>query len=109
MISVKKAMDIAIPKSSNKYLNQLNITQEVRELQRAFSLLKQNAETMSWTFNNYNEYIRIRHELREKFKESHNKNWEENINKVIQVSKDSKPFWNKIKLLKGKLYTLTIW
>ncbi len=52
--------------------------------------------------NNYNEYIRIRHELREKCKDSHNKNWEENINKVMQMSKDSKAFWNKIKLLKGK-------
>ncbi len=50
MISVKKATDIAIPKSSNKYLYQVNITQEVRELQRAFNLLKQDAETMGWTF-----------------------------------------------------------
>ncbi len=91
----EKAMDTAIPESSYKYLCKLKITQEIRELQRAFNLLKQNAETMGWTFNNYNEYIRIRHELKEKFKESHNKNWEENINQVMQASKDSKAFWNK--------------
>ncbi len=90
----EKAMDTAIPESSYKYLCKLKITQEIRELQRAFNILKQNAEIIGWTFNNYNEYIRIRHELREKCKESHNKNWEENINQVMQVSKDSKAFWN---------------
>ncbi len=71
-------MDIAIPRSSYKHLYQLKITQEIRELQRAFTILKKNAEIIGWTFNNYNEYIRIRHELREKCKFSHNRNSEGN-------------------------------
>ncbi len=97
MRSAKKAKDIAIPKSSYKYLYQLKITQQNRERQRAFNMLKEKAEIIGWTFNNYNEYKRIRHDLREKCKDSLNNNCEENINQVMQVNKDSKSFWNKIK------------
>lgn len=55
-----------------------------------------------WTPDNYTEYLRIRQELKEKCKEAYNKNWEDSIDNIIEASKDSKTFWNKIKKLKGK-------
>ncbi len=89
---VKEAMDKTIPKSTHKFIYQIIKTPEIQQLGRSFNMLKQNAERNGWTFNNYNEYIRIRQELKEKCKEAYNKNWEENINKIIEVSKDSKAF-----------------
>ncbi len=97
-------MDITIPKSSHRHLYQLSLTPEIRQLQTTFNLLQQNAEVNDWTRNNYNEYISVRRELREKCKKAHNKTWEDNITKIIYLSKDSKLFWRKIKLLKGKKY-----
>ena len=46
-------------------------------------------------------------ELRERCKEAYSKNWEDKINKISENSKNSKQFWNKIKILKGKktIYT----
>ncbi len=51
--------------------------------------------------HDYREYLRIRQELKEKCKEADNKNWENKINNIIDISKDTKEFWKKIKLLKG--------
>ncbi len=60
------------------------------------------ADNYGWTCDNFNEYLRIRQELRIKCKEAWNQNWEDNINNIIHTSKDSKAFWNKINLSKGK-------
>ncbi len=70
-------MNIAIPKSNLKRISQLEITDEIRNLERQFIAHKQAAVTNGWTYDNYREYIRIRSELREKCKEAQNKNWKE--------------------------------
>ena len=105
--SVKKAMDIAIPKSNIKRIVQLNITEEIMNLERQFKVHKQAAITNGWTNDNYREYIKIRTELREKCKEAQIKSWEEKIKNIIDYTKDTKEFWRKIKTLKGNdvIYT----
>ncbi len=50
----------------------------------------------------YREYQRIKSELRDRCKEAYNRNWEERIKDISDNSKNSKDFWNKIKILKGK-------
>ncbi len=46
--------------------------------------------------------MRIRQKLRNKCKEAWRQNWEENIENIISLSRDSKAFWSKINLSKGK-------
>ncbi len=63
-----------------------------------------NAITNGWTNAHYREYTRIRLELRERCKENYNKNWENQVKELISYSKDSKEFWYKLDILKGKKY-----
>ncbi len=105
MKTVKNAMYIAIPKSNLKRICQLNITEEIKNLEREFKILRQTATKFGWTNNNHREYLRIRTELREKCKEAHNRNWEVEIIKITDCSKNTKEFWNKIKAMKGKNVT----
>ncbi len=39
--------------------------------------------------------------MREKCKEAHTKNWNDKIN-IIETSRDTKAFWSRISLLKGR-------
>ena len=55
----------------------------------------------------YRNYQRIKTELRMRCKEPYNKNWEDKLNYISDNSKNSKDFWNKIKILKGKNTTYT--
>ncbi len=66
--------------------------------------LTENAGTNAWTLNNYRQYTRIRHELKE-CKRVHNNKWEEKVD-IIEISKDTKT-WNTIKQLKGNNTTHT--
>ncbi len=59
----------------------MEITDEIRNLERQFIAHKQAAITSGWAYDNYREYIRIRNELRENCKEAQNKNWEGKIKK----------------------------
>ncbi len=99
---VKNAMNAAIPKSTHQFTYQLKITPEIRNLETQFKVLKEFADFFGWTQRSFSEYIRIRNELRERCKESYNKNWEEKITHISENSKTSKQFWSKIKVLKGK-------
>ncbi len=54
------------------------------------------------TLQTYREYLRIRTELRELCHEAYNKNWEDQIEYISDNTKNSREFWNKMKLLKGK-------
>lgn len=105
--AVKSAMDSAIPKSSYQYLYQLKTTPEIKNLETQFKNLNQYATLYGWTHQSYRDYLRIKTELRERCKEAYNKNWEDKINQICESSKNSKQFWNKIKVLKGKktIYT----
>ncbi len=102
MRTVKDTMNKTIPIKTHKRITNLVITQEIKDLEREFNTLKKAAEVHGWTINNYGSYLRIRDELKEKCKAAHNKNWENKINNIIEISKDNKAFWNQIKLLKGK-------
>ena len=102
MDTIKEAMEKYIPKSEHKFIYQLRKSPEIQLLESSFKRLKQNAEIHGWTWDNYNEYQRIRQELRIKCKDAWNQNWEDNINSIISISKNSKAFWNKIKVCKGK-------
>ncbi len=53
-------MNIGIPKSNLKCISQMEITDEIRNLERQFIAHKQAAITNGWTYDNYREYIRIR-------------------------------------------------
>ncbi len=105
--SVKSAMDIAIPKSSYQHIYQLKSTPEIKDLETQFKNLKQFATHFGWTPVTYRKYFRIRTERREKCKEAYNKNWEDKISNISINCKNSKHFWNKIKILKGKKSTYT--
>lgn len=100
--TIHKAMEAAIPKSTYKRVTQLNITPEIIRLQAEFQAIKLEATTNGWTVEKYVEYRRMRMEIREKCKDASNRKWEDNINNLINISKDSKEFWKKIKLLQGK-------
>lgn len=102
MDTVVHTMDKVIPKTNFKRSYQLKITPEIQQLQRIFNDLKRNAEVNGWTLDNYQQYLMIRTALKGKCKESFNKNWEDKLNSIIEGSKDSKSFWSKIKILKGK-------
>ncbi len=99
-------MDVAIPKSSYQHIYQLKTTPEIKDLQTQFNNLKEFAKHFGWTPVTYREYLRIRTELREKCKEAYNKNWENKINNISINCKNSKKFWNKIRILKGKKVNL---
>ncbi len=71
---IKQAMDKAIPKSSNKFIHQLKITPEIRNLENQFRSLQQNATINEWSNEYYREYTRIRYELREGCRKIYNKN-----------------------------------
>ena len=101
-------MDLAIPKSSYQYTYQLKITEEIKNLESQYKNLKEFSEHFGWTIVTYREQQRIKTELRERCKESYNKNWEDKIKDISGNSKNSKDFWNKIKILKGKNTTQTI-
>ena len=100
--TIKNAMDKAIPKSSHQYIYQLKTTPEIKNLENKYKTLKEFAEHFGWTNETYREQQRIKTELRERCKESYNKNWEDKIKHISENSKNSKDFWNKIKVLKGK-------
>ncbi len=102
MDTVKEAKEKHIPKREHKFSYQLKITPEIKALELSYKTLKQNAERHGWTLGNYGEYLRIRQELRAKCKEAWRQNWEENIENIISLSRDSKAFWRKINLSKGK-------
>ena len=89
---VRQAMDIAIPKTTYKPIYQIHTTPEIKQLERLYAILKNNAEKNGWNRNNYREYIRIRHKLKEKCKAEYNKNWEDKITNIINTSKDTKVF-----------------
>ncbi len=100
---VKSAMDAAIPKSTHQYIYQLKTTPEIRDLETQFKNLKRYSTLYGWTQQTYREYLRIKVELRERCKAAYNKNWEDKINHISENSKNSKQFWNKINVLKGKM------
>ncbi len=105
--AVKTSMNAAIPTSTHKITYQLNRTQEIKDLETQFKNLKEFADYFGWTMQTYREYQRIKTELRERCKQAYNKSWEDKINEVSINSKNSKQFWNKIKVLKGKQTTHT--
>ena len=98
-------METAIPKTNYQYIYQLKTTPQIRDLENQFRILQQFATHFGWTQQSYREYLRIKTELRERCKEAYNKSWEDKINHISENTKDSKQFWNKIKLLKGKKTT----
>jgi len=100
--NIKNAMDVAIPKSSYQYTYQLKTTPEIKYLENQHKSLMEFAEHFGWTMQTYREHQRIKTKLRERCKEAYNKNWEDKINYISDNSKNSKDFWNKIKILKGK-------
>lgn len=100
--ALKNAMDVAIPKSTFQYKCQLKTTPEIRNLEREFKNLNEFASHFGWTLQTYREYQRIKTQLRDRCKEAHNKSWEDQIKYISENSKNSKQFWNKIKLLQGK-------
>ncbi len=102
MGTIKEAMNKHIPKREHKFLYQLKITPEIKTLELAYKTLKQNAEINGWTTANSGEYVKIRQELRIKCKEVWRQNWEANIDNIISISRDSKAFWRKNNLSKGK-------
>lgn len=104
---VKSAMDVAIPKSSYQYVYQLKTTQEIKDLEHQYKTLNEFANHFGWTMASYTEYQRIKTELRIKCKDAFNKNWEDKINYISDNSKNSREFWNKINILKGKNITYT--
>ena len=105
--AVKNAMDVAIPKSNYQCIYQLKTTPEVKHLENQYKIIREFASHFGWTLQTYRECQRIKLELRERYKEAHNKNWEEKINYISENSKNSKEFWNKIKILKSKTTTHT--
>ncbi len=102
METVKEAIDKSIPKTTYRPIYQTVVTPEINLLEKSYNILRNNAERYGWTIDYYKEYIRIRHELREKCKEAHTKNWNDKINNIIETSRDTKAFWSKINLLKGR-------
>ncbi len=105
--AIRNAMEVAIPKSNYQYTYQLKITDGIRNLETQYRNLKVNAEVFGWTIDTYREQLRIKTELRERCKEAYDKNWEDKIKDISENSKNSKDFWNKIKILKGKNTTRT--
>ena len=103
--TVKNAMDAAIPKSSYQYTYQLKTTPEIKNLESQHKTLMEFAEHFGWTLQTYREHQRIKAELKERCKEACNKNWEDKINYISKNCKNSKDFWSKIKILKGKTTT----
>ncbi len=99
---IKQAMDKAIPKNSKKFIYQLKTTPEIRNLENQFRSLQLKATINGWSNEHYREYTRIRHELRERCRENHNKNWESKDTDLMNHSKNNKEFWSKFKVLKGK-------
>ncbi len=57
---VKSAMDLAIPKSSYKFICQLKTTAEIKNLELQFKNLYRHASRYGWTIQRYREYIRIK-------------------------------------------------
>ena len=105
--TIKNAMEVAIPKSNYQYTCQLKITEEIKNLESQYKILIEFAEHFGWTMETYRQQQRIKTELRERCKESYNKNWEDKIKYISENNKNSKDFWNKIKILKGKTTTQT--
>ncbi len=95
-------MEKHISKRDHKFFYELKTTPEIKALELSYKTLKQYAEGHGWTLGNYGEYVKIRQELRIKCKEAWRQNWEENIDNIISLSRDSKDFWSKINLSKGK-------
>ncbi len=102
MTTINEAMEKYIPKREHKFVYQLKTTPEIKTLELAYKILKQNADRNGWSINNYNEFLRIRQEIRVKCKDAWRDNWEDNINNIISISKDGKAFWRNINLCKGK-------
>ena len=71
--TVKDAMNKSIPKTNFKLSYQTPITPHIKILEAAYNNLSKNADTNGWTLNNYREFVRIRHELREECKREHSK------------------------------------
>ena len=95
---VKNATDVAIPKSSYDYKYQLKTTPEIKTLKTPYKTLIEFAQHFGWTFHTYRAHLRIKTELRERCKESHNKNWEDKIKYISDNCNNSEDFWTKIKI-----------
>ena len=100
-------MNTAIPQSTYKFTYDLKRTQEIIDLETQFKNLREFADFFGWTMQTYREYQRIKIELKERCKQAYNKNWEDKINHISVNCKNSKQFWKKIKVLKGKQTTYT--
>ncbi len=105
--TVKDAMNRIIPKTTYKPIYQTTTTPHIKHLEYEYNTLRNNATLNGWTYDTFREHTRIRHELKTLCKEAHNNRWENNITNLIQISKDTKTFWSKIKLLRGNNSTHT--
>ncbi len=105
--TIKYAMDMASPKTNKKHVYQLKSTPEIRELEERFRIIIISIWNKIWLDENFREYINIRQELKEKCKENYNKKWDEEIKTIVDSSRNSRTFWNKINKLKGRnmIYT----
>ncbi len=95
-------MGMSTSKTNYKPIYQTITTTEMKNLERTYNTFRNNADKNGWTMQSYKEYLRIRQGLKDKCKEACDINFENKINNIIDITKDTKEFWNKIKLLKGQ-------
>ncbi len=101
MDTIKEAKEKLIPKREPKFIYQLKSIPEIKKkLELSYKTLEHNSDRYGWTLADYEEYVKIRQELRIKCKEAWRQNWEDNIDNIISISRDSKAFWDKINLSK---------
>lgn len=102
MNTVKRTMRIHIPNRMYRVEPHPKLSRESQIARIQFTALKERANRVGWTYNDYRHYIRLRQDLQSsRLKESRD-SWEQTITRLSDTHKDPRSFWKRIKQLSGR-------
>lgn len=102
ILNIKNAMNTCIPTHTHKKIFQLKTNNTIRQLEQQYVTLSTTASIQGWTLPNFRKYTQLRQQLKTECKEASRVAWENKITNIIESTKDTKSFWQKINRLRGK-------
>ncbi len=99
---VTYAISTHIPMKNNKTIFKPITNPTIKQIQWLLKQYINEARETGWSLEKYRLYNRLKTTLKEECKMQYTQNWEDAIQELENIYKDSKDFWNKFKRLKGK-------
>lgn len=99
--AIKSAMNENIPISNYRTLPHIQLTQEIKLLQRAYDNIRTKANDTGWTENLRNTMKALQHNMANIMKRQNDEHWEDLLKKTEKTYKQPQIFWNHIRRLMG--------